>query len=63
MKTKENSNWQSKQEIAQYLYGFSDGSVVPANIRIEMGPEQQAKGPVKTNVKPVTTIIQWDNQQ
>jgi len=63
MSNKQINNWQSKQELAEHLYGVSHTGVVPIKMSSETMSKQKKPDPVKCNGNPIKAMIQWSNQQ
>ena len=59
MNNKQINNWQTKQELAEYLYGLSHTDLAPLTISPATMPEQKKIDPVKLNLKQVKSTIQW----
>lgn len=63
MSNKQINSWQSKQELAEHLYGVSHTGVVPIKLSSETISKQKKSDPVKRNDNLIKAMIQWSNQQ
>ncbi len=63
MSNKQINNWQSKQELAEHLYGMSHTGVVPIKLSSETISKQKKSDPVQHKGNLNRAIIQWSKQQ